>query len=367
MLLQRDLYKYNTDWTQQFHGRSDLVLQPSPPHRSRRCWSTANRTGIRCREVLRGPGLDHALGFGQQGELQIGGNLSTNAGGIRFLRFGSLRSNCLGLTAVLANGEVVDSMRMLKKDNVGYDLKHLFIGSEGHVGGDHSGWNTAHAIGQTIAGAISVSIRVLDRRCLFERKSPLSPSAADVEFYVLLECIAFSPQRTMRSWTSCRGLWSAPVGGNTPAVMSQSPAQFQQLWELREAITPRLRQTPTTHVFKYDVSIPPALFDQAHANCGRNRLGQTPQTQSLPVRAFGRRQLHFNATIDLNESGEKDPAKIQLDVEHELYKFVQQHHGSISAEHGLGQLKASKILKSRSRARSNGCRPSNTNLIQTER
>lgn len=83
---------------------------------------------------LGGLGYAMPLDLGARGSCQIGGNLSTNAGGIHFIRHNSLHANCIGLKAVLATGEVLDNITTLRKDNTGYDLKHLFIGAEGTLG-----------------------------------------------------------------------------------------------------------------------------------------------------------------------------------------------------------------------------------------
>lgn len=417
-VLQQDLERFNTDWTQQFRGRSQLVLQPTCTEQvaavMRYC--SGNRlpvvpqggnTGLvggsipltneiilsmskmnqilelqeserviklECGVVLhdaemhcREYGLTMPLDLGSKGSCQIGGNLSTNAGGIRFIRFGSLRSNCLGLQVVLANGEVLDSMRTLRKDNVGYDLKQLFIGSEGTLGVITQAAIMVHPKPQTsqvmlfgvqrfedcveilqqakrVLGSSLSAFEYFDHTCLFQQRNPLSSEA---KFYVLMECIVFSAEEEELMMSKLEQLLD--VCKQHEAIMSQNEKQYREIWDLRELITTKLRATPTTHVFKYDVSIPSKVFNLATNTVKQRVEKKHPKLKVFQYGHLGDGNLHFNATIDLQGStnAAEESKQIQREVEHELYAFVQQHQGSISAEHGLGQLKASKILKSR--------------------
>jgi len=184
-VITSDLEAYNTDWMRLMTGKSGLVLKPTSTPQVQRILQYCNqqrlavcpqggRTGLvlgsvpvhdeiilsltnmkkileideqqgiaRCEagvvlENLNNEAQKHGfivpLDLGAKGTCQIGGNLATNAGGIRFLRYGSLRGNVLGLEAVLADGSVLDSLYSMRKDNTGYDLKQLFIGSEGTLG-----------------------------------------------------------------------------------------------------------------------------------------------------------------------------------------------------------------------------------------
>ena len=396
----RDTAAYTTDWRKQYSARAECVLRPastaqvaalvglcareglavvpqggntglsggSVPSGARRevvlSLSRLNRirnidalndtltaeAGCVLAEVQRAAdaaGRLFALSLAAEGSCQIGGNLSTNAGGVNVLRYGNAREQVLGLEVVLPDGRVWDGLRALRKDNTGYDLKQLFLGAEGTLGVitaavlklhpkpavRASAWiglaSPAHAVellahlrahlDERISAFELVSRRCLEAVLAHDRavRDPLPRAHA---WYVLAQFdLALAPET----------LAAAPQVED--AVLASSSAQSQALWRIRETI-PEAQFANVKHDVSVPVSRVPDLIERADAALQSTFPG-------APIYAFG----HIgDGNIHYNVGDEKLLARRE-EVNRVVYGIVAALGGSISAEHGVGQMKREAI------------------------
>nr|GMD53355.1 D-2-hydroxyglutarate dehydrogenase, mitochondrial isoform X1 [Ipomoea batatas] len=304
------------------------------------------------------------LDLGAKGSCQIGGNVSTNAGGLRLLRYGSLHGNVLGVEAVLANGTVLDMLGTLRKDNTGYDLKHLFIGSEGSLGiitkvsiltppklssvnlcflacNDYASCQKLLLEAKTKLGEILSAFEFLDANAmdlvlkhLEGVRNPLPSSIPN--FYVLIETTG-SNETYDKERLEAFLLHSMETGLITDGVVAQDINQASSCWHIREGIPEALMKAGA--VYKYDLSIPvEKMYDLVEEM--RTRLDAKAK-----VVAYG----HLgDGNLHLNISAPEYDDNLLSQIEPFVYEWTSKHHGSISAEHGLGLMKANKIYYSKS-------------------
>ncbi|KAI8526465.1 hypothetical protein RHMOL_Rhmol13G0308700 [Rhododendron molle] len=304
------------------------------------------------------------LDLGAKGSCQIGGNVSTNAGGLRFVRYGSLHGNVLGLEAVLANGTVLDMLGTLRKDNTGYDLKHLFIGSEGSLGiiskvsiltppklssvnlaflacKDYVSCQNLLLEAKRKLGNILSAFEFLDSHSMDlvlnhseGVRNPLPPSMHN--FYVLIETTG-SDQSYDKEKLEAFLLRSMEVGLISDGVLAQDINQAFSFWRIREGVPEALMKAGA--VYKYDLSLPiEKMYDLVEEM--RMRLG--PAAKVVGYGHLGDGNLHLNISLP-----EYDDTVLGQ-VEPFVYEWTSKHRGSISAEHGLGLMKANKIHYSKS-------------------
>ncbi|HVR60905.1 MAG TPA: FAD-binding oxidoreductase [Polyangia bacterium] len=306
------------------------------------------------------------LSLASEGSCQIGGNLSTNAGGIHVLRYGNSRDLVLGLEVVTADGEIWDGLRALRKDNTGYELKQLFLGAEGTLGiitaavlklfPRHRDVQTAFAAVPTIEAAVALLAQVresahdavlafelLPRRALefVTRHLPgaSDPLPAPSPWYVLFDLtVARAVAERSLSEAAERGLV-------TDATLAGSPAQAASLWRLREGISES--QKPEGASIKHDISVPvsriPAFVHQASAAVER----LVPGIRPVPFGHVGDGNLHFNLSQPPGADGRAFLARAD-EVHHVVHDIVAALGGSISAEHGIGQAKRQEIRRYKS-------------------
>jgi FAD/FMN-containing dehydrogenase len=309
------------------------------------------------------------LSLASEGSCQIGGVLATNAGGVGVLAYGTARALVLGLEVVLADGQVWDGLRTLKKDNTGYDLRDLFIGSEGTLGVITAAALKLFPLPAEKATAfvalpdvksVAEFFRLAEARAhqgltAFEFMSGLTidlvvrhvgearlPFAAAAPWYVLLEisdgAADGSSDRTLEALLE----EAAARGLVRDAVIASSLGQAQSLWRLREAASEAQKYEGGS--IKHDVSVPiariPAFLRQAagvvEAVC--------PGARPVVFGHFGDGNVHYNVS---QPPGMDKPAFLALwgrmsDAVHDL---VTQLGGSISAEHGIGQLKREALVR----------------------
>ncbi|KAK7309324.1 hypothetical protein RJT34_05954 [Clitoria ternatea] len=304
------------------------------------------------------------LDLGAKGSCQIGGNVSTNAGGLRLLRYGSLHGNVLGVEAVLADGTVLDMLKTLRKDNTGYDLKHLFIGSEGSLGivtkvsiltppklssvntaflacKDYSSCQKLLQEAKWKLGEILSAFEFLDGQSmdlvLNHLDGARNPLSSMHDFYVLIETTG-SDESSDKQKLEAFLLGSMENELISDGVLAQDINQASSFWHLREGISEALVRTGA--VYKYDLSIPVEhLYNLVEEM--RSRLGDTAN-----VIAFG----HLgDGNLHLNISAPQYDDKILSQIEPFVYEWTSKHRGSVSAEHGLGLMKANEIFYSKSR------------------
>ncbi len=313
-------------------------------------------------------GLHFPLSLAAEGSCTIGGNLATNAGGTQVVRFGNARELCLGLEVVTAQGEVWDGLTGLRKDNTGYDLRDLFIGSEGTLGiitgatmklyPQPAATLTAWAAVPTMAAAVQLlglahrhlgagltGFEVMGQFALslVDRHMPQLrvPLYRDTPYCVLLE------NADTESEAHARGRFEAlleaalEAGCATDAVVAENLSQAHQLWHIRESIP--LAQAEEGLNIKHDISVPvsriPAYCEATDALLAR----EIPGVRLVNFGHLGDGNLHYN--VQAPEGG--DAAAFLREQEERVntlvYDQVAAFGGSISAEHGIGLLKAHKL------------------------
>ncbi|KAL7879580.1 hypothetical protein SRHO_G00018340 [Serrasalmus rhombeus] len=301
------------------------------------------------------------LDLGAKGSCHIGGNVSTNAGGLRLLRYGSLRGTVLGLEVVLADGRILNCLATLRKDNTGYDLKQLFIGSEGTLGvitavsilcprkpksvnvaflGCSSFQNLLETFQacRGMLGEILSAFEFLDASCmnLLEKHLKLTNPITESPFYIVIETAgsnAAHDEEKLHNFLE-KVMTSSLV---TDGTVATEEAKIKALWSMRERITEALRHDGYT--YKYDISLSVEKIYDLVTHM-RERLGDRAQNV-VGYGHVGDGNLHLNIT-----SPSKDPALLAA-IEPYVYEWTSQYQGSISAEHGLGLKKRNYIYYSK--------------------
>ncbi|MTI18720.1 FAD-binding oxidoreductase [Rhodobacteraceae bacterium RKSG542] len=303
------------------------------------------------------------LTLASQGTCQIGGNISTNAGGTAVLSYGNTRDLILGLEVVLANGEIWNGLRTLRKDNTGYDLKQLFIGSEGTLGivtaasvklfprpvATHvsfCGLDSPHkalelfSLARSHAGTMLTGFEIMPRvgmefalKHLPGARMPLSEAA---NWYILMEISAGSPDIDLESMTETIFEEAFEKEMLLDAVLAQSQAQAEDFWKLRHGLSEVQKHEGGS--IKHDVSVPvekvPDFLIEAIAAVEE----RVPGCRPVPFGHMGDGNIHFNITQP--EGADKAAFLARWDEVNELvHGIVATYNGSISAEHGIGRLK----------------------------
>jgi FAD/FMN-containing dehydrogenase len=319
--------------------------------------------------AARDAGCYFPLSLGGEGSCRIGGNLSTNAGGINVLRYGSARDLMLGLEVVLPDGRIWNGLRALRKDNTGYALRHLFVGAEGTLGiitaADLKLFPLPRDV-QTALVAVRDPAAALDVFTRLRHASGDAVSACELlprtaldlglknmpggrdplpiayPWYLLLE---LSSPRLGGLRESLEGVLEAALadGAALDAVIAESEAQRRELWRLRE-ITAGGHQHQEGGLIKHDIAVPlsriPEMITRGTAACE----AALPGIRVLAFGHMGDGNLHFNLVQPIGHEAASFFAqrhrmnRIVHDIVHEL-------EGSISAEHGIGMLKVDEMQR----------------------
>jgi FAD/FMN-containing dehydrogenase len=307
------------------------------------------------------------LSLGAEGSCTIGGNLATNAGGTAVLRYGNARDLCLGIEAVLPDGQIWNGLRGLRKDNSGYDLRDLFIGSEGTLGiitgavlklfPRPAGRVTAFAAVQTPSDAMAVfaAIRAsyADELTAFELMSDFAlglvttqfpdlrlPLDAAAPWFLLVEFTGLASETAAREKLENALAATLASGLIIDAVVASSIAQSKTMWQLRERISEASGRTGK--IAKHDIAVPiariAAFVDETQAAVA----DAFPTSQPITFGHLGDGNLHFNYLV--GQAG--DAAALSAIV----HGKVRDLGGTIAAEHGLGVLRHNEAWSHRSPA-----------------
>ncbi|MFL6659575.1 MAG: FAD-binding oxidoreductase [Massilia sp.] len=312
------------------------------------------------------------LSLAAEGSCTIGGNLSTNAGGTGVLRYGNTRELCLGLEVVNAQGEIWSSLRGLRKDNTGYDLRDVFIGAEGTLGVITGAVLRLYpqpkaAIAAMVALASPRNalelLTLMQNQCGasltgFELISDVAlhlvathfpalpqPFVARHQQYVLLE-VASSESEEHAIGLLERGIEAAleaAIGDD--AVVATSIAQSRALWQLREHIS--MAQAAAGKNIKHDVSLPISRIPDFIASTDAALQGAFPGCQLVCFGHLGDGNLHYNVAPPEGGMHEAFLAH-QGAVNRIVHDNVDAYGGSISAEHGIGALKREELIRYKS-------------------
>jgi len=312
------------------------------------------------------------LSLAAEGSCEIGGNLSTNAGGTAVLRYGTARELTLGLEVVLASGAVWDGLRGLRKDNTGYDLKQLFIGAEGTLGiitaavlklfprprGRATGLVGLDSPESALALLIHARTRFDTRLTSFEFFSDFcldlvlrnfadcrAALRARYPYYVLIELGDSHPSEVVRQELEDGLAAALDASLACDAVIATSEAQTRALWALRENISDA--QAHEGKNIKHDVSLPASALTEFIAVTGHALERAYPGVRVVCFGHLGDGNLHYNISSPAGVSAEAFLAN-QAAINRIVHDSVARFHGSISAEHGVGQLRRSEILRYKS-------------------
>ncbi len=299
------------------------------------------------------------LSLAAEGSCQIGGNLSTNAGGVNVLRYGRAREQVLGLEVVLPDGRVWNGLRALRKDNTGYDLKQLFLGAEGTLGiitaavlrlhprpsASATAWiglaspraavELLAALHERLGERVS-AFELVSRDCLeavLNHAKVQDPLATPYPWYVLAEAADSGAPEALRGRLEQALAECAERGTLADAALAQSAEQARALWRIRESI-PEAQFSNIKHDVSVPVSRTPDLIEALGEAIGKAFPGAA-------IYAFGHvgdGNIHYNVG---------SPALLQERpaINRIVYDAVAALGGSISAEHGLGQLKREEIRR----------------------
>ncbi len=314
------------------------------------------------------------LSLAAEGSCQIGGNLATNAGGVGALAYGTARNQVLGLEIVLADGRIIDDLRSLTKNNTGYDLKNLLVGSEGTLG------IITAAVLKLYPKPVEKStaflgVETLDNvRELFNVAKKIGgPSLTSFELMIdrCLEIIlkhhesCTDPLENRHPWNVLIEVSSLRSDGDAESVMhkiletafengliqdgtlASSGAQAENLWKIREELSETQRLEGRS--LKCDISVPIARIPVFITQAMERVATLCPGSRPLPFGHYGDGNIHFNV-LQPEEMNREDFEKGITDMNNGVNEIVQAFKGSISAEHGIGRMKRKLLTHYRSEA-----------------
>lgn len=320
----------------------------------------------RVQEAAQEIDMQFPLDLGARGSCTIGGNIATNAGGIRVIRYGMMRQQVLGLEAVLSDGTVVSSLNKMLKNNAGYDLKQLFIGSEGTLGivtravlrlqPDMPSEQTAlvavpsfdaltqllNLVSRELANSLSAFEALWNNhyKLMTTESGKHAPVLADNSpFYAIIETLGLDEAEDAERFSQVLQK-ALEVDLITDAALASSQAQRQAIWAIREDIEVLVNELKP--MFSYDVSLPiPSM--QAYVDILEENLEtQWPQSGKMVVFGhLGDGNLHIMITV------RDDSPDSRRQVEQLVYSSLKAFGGSISAEHGIGLEKKDYLSVSR--------------------
>jgi len=313
------------------------------------------------------------LSLAAEGSCTIGGNLASNAGGTQVLRYGNARELCLGLEVVTPQGEVWDGLNSLRKDNTGYDLRDLFIGSEGTLGVITAATMklyplpavqlTAWAAVPTMQAAVDLlglahrhlgagltGFEVMGRFALglVRRHYPQLrvPLLEDAPWCVLLENSDHESEAHARAQFE-RLLHAALESGcASDAVVAESLAQARHLWRLRESIP--LAQAEEGLNIKHDIGVPVSRMPAFVAETGALLAREIPGVRLVTFGHLGDGNLHYNVQAPEGVDAARFLREQEARINTLVFDAVARHQGTISAEHGIGSLKAALLPRYKS-------------------
>lgn len=319
-------------------------------------------------QALQEKALEHGflfpLSLGAEGSCMIGGNLATNAGGTNVLRYGNARDLCLGLEVVTAKGEIWNGIKGLRKDNTGYDLRDLFIGSEGTLGIitaavmklyplPVSQWTTLVAcenIASTItllnlfqkrASSLLTGFEMMTRESLDlnEKHFPhmANPLQGNSPFTVLIELSDHESEEHVRQLLETILEEAFEVKLISDAVIASNLAQANTFWHMREHIT--LAQAEEGANLKHDITIPLSSLDSFIQQTDALMRDKFPGVRIINFGHLGDGNLHYNIAPPLGVDPKIFNETNERQIHELVYGQVERCKGSISAEHGVGQLK----------------------------
>jgi len=309
------------------------------------------------------------LSLAAEGSCTIGGNLATNAGGTQVLRYGNARELCLGLEVVTADGAIWDGLSGLRKDNTGYDLRDLFIGSEGTLGVITAATlklhplprarMTALAACDTLRDAVTL-LGLAQARCGaaltgFEVMNALSLALVRKHFPQLAQPLGPRPWTVLLELSDSEGEEHARTqfeslleealerGAIDDAAVAETLSQSHAMWHLRESIP--LAQSEEGLNIKHDIALPVSRIPNFVERCDALLAERFPGARLVDFGHLGDGNLHYNVQAPEGVAAADFLREHESAVNAIVYDEVTAHGGSISAEHGIGQLKREELAQ----------------------
>ena len=319
-------------------------------------------------EAAEAANLLFPLRMASEGSCTLGGNLGTNAGGTQVLRFGNARELCLGLEVVTAQGEVWQGLSGLRKDNTGYDLRHLFIGSEGTLGvitaatvklfplpaAQLTAWVAVASLENAVSllglahrhlGAGLTGFEVMGQFALslVAKHFPQLPRplAIDSPYFVLLENSDHESEAHARAQLEHLLEIALAQGCALNAVVAENLSQTQQLWHLRESIP--LAQAKEGLNIKHDIAIPVSAIPEFVRSTDALLQYAIPGVRGVTFGHLGDGNLHYNVQAPAGVDPVIFLREEEAHVNTLVFNAVARFAGSISAEHGIGSLKVTTL------------------------
>ena len=294
------------------------------------------------------------LSLASEGSCQIGGNIACNAGGLNVLRYGTMRDLVVGLEVVLPNGELISHLQPLHKNTTGYELKHVFIGSEGTLGiitgatlklfapaqTTETAWVGVKSIHDAVNLLTSIKNQFAERLCSFELMSRFALQLSsdfskinqpvDSDWHLLLE-LTDSLKREDLGYLLAEYLYQ---NGYENSVLAQSEQERQNFWTLRENISASQRDLGVS--IKHDIAMPIVQVADFLENCGSELQREYPEMRIVVFGHLGDGSLHYNTFLPVkdNRAYEQEDAINQI-----VYRHTLAQNGTIAAEHAIGSLK----------------------------
>ena len=308
------------------------------------------------------------LSLGAEGSCQIGGNLATNAGGVNVLRYGNARELALGLEVVLPDGRVMEGLRGLRKDNTGYDLRDVFVGSEGTLGVITAAVLklfpkprtvvTAFAAVPDPAAAVSLlgllrgecgesisAFELISRLCveivLKHVPGTRDPFSTSHRWYVLVELSDANEEGALRAVFERAMARAVERELALDAAVAGSESQRQSLWRIRESIPEASRDEGI--LYRHDISVAVSRIPDFIPAAAAALEQSFPGARVICFGHLGDGNLHYNAFVPGRRR--EDPAdRAATDVNRVVHDVVHRFGGSFSAEHGIGQSKRGELV-----------------------
>ena len=320
-------------------------------------------------EAVENVGFMFPLSMGSKGSCTIGGNLATNAGGTQVVRYGNARNLCLGLEVVTAQGDIWNGLNGLRKDNTGYDLRDLFIGSEGTLGIITAAtlqiypqpatrlttWvcipSIEHALellalaqrhlsagltGFEVMGRFAVS---LVRQHISHLRIPLFEGQEP--YFVLMEISDAESETHARECFERLLETAMEAGCITDAVIAESLTQVRELWEIRESIPLAAYQEGV--MAAHDIALTISNIPLFIAQTEEALQSQFPGTRISNFGHLGDGNLHYNVHVPVNETPAAYLAQHEESIQRTVYDCATKLGGTFSAEHGIGRVKTDKM------------------------
>jgi FAD/FMN-containing dehydrogenase len=317
------------------------------------------------------------LSLAAEGSCTIGGNLATNAGGVQVLRYGNMRDLTLGLEVVTASGEIWNGLRGLRKDNTGYSLKDLFIGSEGTLGIITAATLKLYPLPTSkITALVKVNdaassialLQQVQKGCsadltAFELMSSRAIElvsdrfvlaqqllADRADWIVLMEFSSMDSEDTIR--LQIQNLLMKAIDSDLviDGIVAESIQQSKSMWEIRETIPGA--QLQLGKFIKHDISLPISELAEFMTSTNQKLKEKWPDTEVIVFGHVGDGNLHYNI-VGLSQESSSLLEGRRHEINHLVHDQIYLHKGSFSAEHGVGQAKVAELLERKSTSEMN--------------